>query len=83
MEDGIEQNRCTLFDNEKIDNKNSNYIYVCIPIEITSQLKDYMITLDEEKAMNILKGKKYRVEVFKKNHLGFFVPSYDCLYVNC
>ena len=85
MEDGIEQYRSTLFDNKIVDNRKiklqKNYMYVCIPIE-KADWEDYIITLDIEKALNILKLKKHKVEIFKKNSLDYYVPCYDCLVYN-
>jgi hypothetical protein len=65
-----------------IENKDKiNYMYICIPNVNCAEWEDYIITIDKEKAIDLLKEKKYRVEIFKKNKLGYFIPSYDCLYI--
>lgn len=85
MEDGIEQNRFTLNDKTEIMTYDNNYMYVCFPIENNGLIKNsanLIITYEKDKAINILKLNNYRVEIYKKNTSGLFLPSYDCLYVN-
>jgi Zn-finger domain-containing protein len=78
MEDGIERNISSLLNNEESDK--TQYLYVCIPNH--DNPNDLKITFDKFKAINFLKEKKYRVEIYKKNEENIYIPSYDCLYIN-
>ena len=45
-----------------IENKDKiNYMYICIPNVNCAEWEDYIITIDKEKAIDLLKEKKYRV----------------------
>ncbi len=78
MEDGIERENFSLsYNTEKRDI--NNYLYVCIPKE---NLTDFKITFDRLKAIQFLKEKTHRVEIYKKNDENLYVPSYECLYIN-
>ena len=79
MEDGIERNLSSLINKEDADYEDK-YLYVCIPIE--SNLSELKITFDKTKAINFLKEKTYRVEIYKKNKENLYIPSFDCLYIN-
>jgi hypothetical protein len=67
---------------DEIENELINYMYICIPMVAFPEWENYVITLNRKKAIELLKGKKYRVEIFKRNLNGFFIPSYDCLYID-
>jgi hypothetical protein len=77
MEDGIERNISSLMNKE--ENLEDKYLYVCIPKE---NLTDFKITFDRPKAIQFLKEKTHRVEIYKKNNENLYVPSYECLYIN-
>jgi hypothetical protein len=75
MEDGIERNCCFY---EEI--KPESYLYVCIPREPC--LNELKITFDRYKAINFLKEKTYRIEIYKKNEDNLYVRSYKSLYID-
>jgi hypothetical protein len=78
MEDGIEREYFSLsYNTEKLDI--NNYLYVCIPRE---NLTDFKITFDRDKAIQFLKEKTHRVEIYKKNEENLYVPSYESLLNN-
>jgi hypothetical protein len=78
MEDGIEREYFSLnYNTEKSDM--NNYLYVCIPRE---NLTDFKITFDRDKAIQFLKEKTHRVEIYKKNEENLYVPTYDSLINN-
>ena len=79
MEDGIERSLSSLI-NKEVHNLDANYLYVCIPTH--DNPNDLKITFDKNKALNFLKEKKYRIEIYKKNEENLYIPSYDCLYIN-
>jgi hypothetical protein len=90
MEDGIERNTFTLDKREKFQNLNiscekkineylGNYLYIYIPQN--SKWEDFIITTDKEKATQLL-TKDGRIEIFKKDSLGLYKPSYDCLFID-
>jgi hypothetical protein len=78
MEDGIDRN--CYFHNDIKEIKPESYLYVCIPRERC--LNELKITFDRYKAINFLKEKTYRIEIYKKNEENLYVPSFDCLYIN-
>ena len=78
MEDGIERN--CYFNNYIKEIKPENYLYVCIPTD--SCLNELKITFDRYKAINFLKEKTHKIEIYKKNEENLYVPSFDCLYIN-
>ena len=65
MEDGIERSLSSLMKKEDPDSEDK-YLYLCIPRE--NCLNELKITFDREKAINFLKGKTHRVEIYKKNN---------------
>jgi Zn-finger domain-containing protein len=79
MEDGIERNLSSLINKEDAHYEDK-YLYVCLPTH--DNPNDLKITFDRFKAINFLKEKKYRVEIYKKNEENIYIPSYDCLYIN-
>ena len=76
MEDGIDRN---LFIYPIREIKPEKYLYVCTPTESVS---DLIITFEIEKAIKLMREKKYTIDIFKKNESDLYVPSYDCLYFN-
>ncbi len=76
MEDGIDRN---LFMYPIQEIKPEKYLYVCTPKESVS---DLIITFEKEKAIKLMKEKKYTIDIFKKNKENLYVPSYDCLFFN-
>jgi len=75
MEDGIEDNKSSLYEmadrikeNKKI--KENKYVYICIPHK--KDYKDYIITDDVNKISKILKQKDYTVEIFSKDANGLY-----------
>ena len=79
MEDGIERNLSSLTNKEDADYEDK-YLYVCIPIQ--SNLSELKITFDKTKAINFLKEKTYRVEIYKKNEENLYVISCESLSTN-
>ncbi len=79
MEDGIERNLSSLTYKEEAP-LDANYLYLCLPIE--SCLSELKITFDRTKAIDFLKEKKYRVEIYKKNGENLYVPSHESLCIN-
>jgi hypothetical protein len=76
MEDGIDRN---LYICPIQEIKPEKYLYVCTPNESVS---DLIITFEKEKAIKLMREKKYTIDIFKKNKENLYVPSYDCLFFN-
>ena len=84
MEDDIEIFKSCLYEKENVYKKilidTIKYLYICIPEN--KKFEDYIITFDINKANELSRIKKYRVEIFKKTSDDSFIPSYDCLYID-
>lgn len=79
MEDGIERNFSSLMYKEDTPDEDK-YLYICIPTE--SCLSELKITFDRDKAINFLREKTHRVEIYKKNEENLYVTSYKSLCIN-
>lgn len=72
MEDGIDNNRTTLYDRIELEKK---FLYVFIPKN--NEYKDFIFLYDRNKALEIIK--KYpnsTVEVFLQNYNGIYKYIY-------
>ena len=79
MEDGIERNFSSLmYKEDPLDEE--KYLYLCIPIEVC--LGELKFTFDRLRAIQFLKEKTHRVEIYKKNEENLYVTSYKSLCIN-
>jgi hypothetical protein len=83
MEDGIERSSLNLHTNktDKEDKEKINdLLYVYIPEG--GEWEDFIIINNREKAVELIKKNKGRIEIFKKEFYGVYKPTYTCLSIN-
>ena len=72
MEDGIENNRSTLYDRMELEKK---FLYVYIPVN--SEWCDYILLHEREKALDLVKKNDGgKIEVFLQNFDGQYKLIY-------
>ena len=69
MEDGIENNMCTIIKNDILDDEINEkyYIYICISNNYEEK-KDYKIITNKSTAINISKQQNCYIEIFKYSY---------------
>ena len=69
MEDEIERNSTTLFTKKEDSINKWQLLYICTPHD--KKTDDCIITHDVNVVNNLLKEKKIKIEVFKKDDMGY------------
>jgi 5-methylthioribose kinase len=69
MEDEIERNSTTLFTKNENSINQCQLLYICTPYD--KKTDDCIITHDVNLVNNLLKEKKFKIEVFKKDDMGY------------